>query len=160
MWLQDSIQSASNLPEERGRSLPTGSSMDTLRWISLMWTSDVSIHFKSTNAIFTNAQEKPWDCFTPCTGLFFNRKPAGVSGVPCFMTVSKMQAHALGKWPGGNGPTGLPRKAWNHVTNTLTADRTGSKLLHQSTLLFVKMSDFLTCLHLENSWSRAGTPKK
>ena len=91
---------------------------------------------------------------------FFNRKPAGVSDVPCFMTVSKMQAHVLGKWPDGNGPTGLPRKAWNHVTNTLTADRTGSKLLHQSTLLFGKMSDFLTCLHLENSWSRARTPKK
>ena len=160
MWLQDSIRLASNLPEEQGRSLPNGSSMDTLRWISPMWTSAVSIHSKSTNAIYTNAPEKPWDCFTPCTGLFFNRKPAGVSDVPCFMTVSKMQAHVLEKWPDGNGLTGLPRKAWNHVTSTLTADRTGSKLLHQSTLLFGKMSDFLTCLHLENSWSRAGTPKK
>ena len=34
---------------------------------------------------------------------FFNRKPAGVSGVPCFMTASKMLAHALGKWPDGTG---------------------------------------------------------
>ena len=37
--------------------------------------------------------------------------------------------------------------------------QTGSKHLHQSTLLFGKMSDFLICLHLENSWSRQGRRK-
>ena len=158
MWLQDSIRSASNL--RRSREGPCR--MDR-QWAP----SDGSLRcghppFPSIQVNERYLYERTGEALGLLYAMhwpFFNRKPAGVSDVPCFMTVSKMQEHVLGKWPDGNGPTGLPRKAWNHVTSTLTADRTGSKLLHQSTLLFGKMSDFLTCLHLENSWSRAGRRK-
>ena len=127
MWLQDSIRLASNLPEEQGRSLPNGSSMDTLRWIFRCGHPPFpSIPGQRTLSLRTH-RRSPGIALRHALAFFQPETSRGIRR-SVFHDRLKDAGACFGKWPDGNGLTGLPLKAWNHVTSTLTADRTGSKL--------------------------------
>ena len=161
MWLQASIRSASNLPG-------LGAGKVLADWIvnghPPMDLSDVDIRrfhpfqvnerylYERTGEALGLLYAMHWPFFQPETSrgirrsVFHDRlKDAGA----CF---GEMAGWERANW---FAPEGMePRYEYTYRRQNWFEASASEHLL------FGKMSDFLTCLHLENSWSRARTPKK
>ena len=114
MWLQDSIRLASNLLAS-GEGPPTG-----CQWAlrSSFGCGHPFPSISSQRTLSMRTHREALGLLYAMHWLFSTETSRGIRH-SVFHDRLKDAEHVLGEWPDGNGLTGLPRKAWNHVTSNL-----------------------------------------